>query len=1014
MKKLLALVLALVMTLSLCTITNAADFTDKADVDYTEAVDVMKAVGVLAGYEDGSFQPDKAVTRAEAAKIIAYLDLGQKTADALVKDVTPFKDVAAGNWATGYITYCYNAGIISGMGGGTFAPDAQVTALQFAKMLLCVLGYKADAEGLNGADWALNTAKLASKNDLFKGNDAIAVTAAATRQEVAQYAFNALKAQCVQYAVGTTTVKGEGIEVTVGGSAAAPYTNATYGGKISDESTANYVQLGEKLYKGDLKLNGNAGKDNMGRPANVWTWKNIEIASAYADAADYTFVVAKTNKTFKELITAVNDNLTYPADEADDIVYINNGSGKDIDNASSDANGPYVGDVVEVYLSGTTANQVAKVIVTRYSSAKVTGAVQTKTTDGVDYVRVPGVINSYTETKYVHGYADLAKNDIVYFYKAATNNNWYLAKAEKVTGTVTAFTAATTSSGAKFNIGGTQYKTNENVGAVTGLCSAFVDNEATGVSITYNTEYDFYLDNNGYVVYGIATEKEKSDYVVLQSIAWVGASGVNNTGYAEARLVKMDGTTEVVKVASIDGYKAIKTGDALNGAGTIKAGTTYTKVSAKAGNDITSLPTTVDVTTDGTAVAATKFYALGTTTTFASADKYVGIGGVAANAALEDKFFFTYTLNSDGDYELTTVTNDTANKQTVGSNTALTVTNKSATITDLCAVNNNTVFVVAKSTNGKTFEVYTGKDAVPSMTAVSAAYVAKDGIATYVYVDAFTGKTTGGDKIFFLSATPSAFNTIKDGTTTYTYNEYKAVVNGEITTVKVKASAIGTVTATGEAVAVGTLVSPTYDKYGVATALGASDLDQAVGYGYNYAGGSLYVADGTTGSYSCTDDTVLFYKDEDGNYTKGTFADYASDDNDAIYVVVKGTDATTVDYAYVQYVDDADLTIASVKYGTTSANTAFTDEEYTSGTKTYAKTGLAESTLYKVAVDVNGLLTVKFSATADGTYTAADDGMTTLTTGAAGTAAVKVYFKIVAVDGTESDVYTVSLTPVTE
>ena len=67
LKKILAMALALVMSLSLVTIANASDFSDDADISYKEAVDVMSAIGVINGYEDGSFQPDGILTREEAA-----------------------------------------------------------------------------------------------------------------------------------------------------------------------------------------------------------------------------------------------------------------------------------------------------------------------------------------------------------------------------------------------------------------------------------------------------------------------------------------------------------------------------------------------------------------------------------------------------------------------------------------------------------------------------------------------------------------------------------------------------------------------------------------------------------------------------------------------------------------------------------------------------------------------------------------------------------------------------------
>ena len=92
MKKLLALVLALVMSMSLVTISNAA-FKDADKIDYKEAVDVMNAVGVFVGDEKGNFNAKENLTREQAAKIIAYLELGSKAADALVGGAT-FTDVA--------------------------------------------------------------------------------------------------------------------------------------------------------------------------------------------------------------------------------------------------------------------------------------------------------------------------------------------------------------------------------------------------------------------------------------------------------------------------------------------------------------------------------------------------------------------------------------------------------------------------------------------------------------------------------------------------------------------------------------------------------------------------------------------------------------------------------------------------------------------------------------------------------------------------------------------------------
>ena len=81
LKKILALALALVMTLSVMTVANAA-FTDSKDIDskYTEAVDVLSSLGVFKGTGTGStFSPKQSITRAEVAAIIYRIVTGDVT-----------------------------------------------------------------------------------------------------------------------------------------------------------------------------------------------------------------------------------------------------------------------------------------------------------------------------------------------------------------------------------------------------------------------------------------------------------------------------------------------------------------------------------------------------------------------------------------------------------------------------------------------------------------------------------------------------------------------------------------------------------------------------------------------------------------------------------------------------------------------------------------------------------------------------------------------------------------------
>ena len=181
MKKLLALVLALVMSMSLVTISNAA-FKDADKIDYKEAVDVMNAVGVFIGDEKGNFNAKENLTREQAAKIIAYLELGSKAADALPGGAT-FTDVASTRWSAGFVGYCAKAGVVAGY-DGKFDPAGQLTALQFGKMLLVELGYDAKAAGMVGTDWAINTSKLMAKAKLMDKIDG-SVNQVLTREKAA-------------------------------------------------------------------------------------------------------------------------------------------------------------------------------------------------------------------------------------------------------------------------------------------------------------------------------------------------------------------------------------------------------------------------------------------------------------------------------------------------------------------------------------------------------------------------------------------------------------------------------------------------------------------------------------------------------------------------------------------------------------------------------------------------------------------------------------------------------------
>ena len=195
LKKVLALVLAFACAF---TMFAGAAFTDQADISQTEAVDMLTALGVIDGYEDGSFQPDKTISRAEAAKMIYTIWNGGNDNASAFEGTSNFTDVYSGHWAEGYINFCYANGIVAGKSTTTFDPNADVTGTELAKMLLICMGYQADKSGLEGSAWSQNTNALASQNGLYDDVTA-SVNAAMPRQYAAQIMYNALGADTVQW-----------------------------------------------------------------------------------------------------------------------------------------------------------------------------------------------------------------------------------------------------------------------------------------------------------------------------------------------------------------------------------------------------------------------------------------------------------------------------------------------------------------------------------------------------------------------------------------------------------------------------------------------------------------------------------------------------------------------------------------------------------------------------------------------------------------------------------------------
>ena len=201
-KKVLSLVLCVAMMLSVMVVGAGAAFSDQSKIKNTEAVDACTALNIIGGYPDGSFKPEGNITRAEVTKMICVALNGGKNPAVSTNTTPTFSDVrnnANAAWAEGYIASCAAQGIVSGVGGGKFAPNGNVTGVQLAKMLLVSLGYKSENEGFTGNAWATNVNMRAAQKGLYKGLEKMDTSAAITRDNAAQMVWNALQAYEVEY-----------------------------------------------------------------------------------------------------------------------------------------------------------------------------------------------------------------------------------------------------------------------------------------------------------------------------------------------------------------------------------------------------------------------------------------------------------------------------------------------------------------------------------------------------------------------------------------------------------------------------------------------------------------------------------------------------------------------------------------------------------------------------------------------------------------------------------------------
>ena len=578
MKKFLSLVLALVMTMSLVTVSaGAKDFTDSEDLSgeaYAEAVNVMSEMGIIDGYAGGAFQPQGTLTRGAAAKIIACMMLGKTTAEALGTQAAPFKDVPVGSTFAGYIAYCVESGLIDGYADGTFRPQGTLTGFAFLKMLLTALGYDSAIEGYTGPNWTVNVMGRATQIGLTDGNDEFVGNRAATREEACLYAVNALQATLVEYADKGQEITVNGTVITTRPSVPTYITSSIAGAATSiddtkDNTQNDYTVEFAERYQPDLELDRTI--DVFGRPAHTWTWKGDEVGT-YVDydklVVEYTTEVSGKDlydELGKSTVEDYDFTITIDGETESKVLGDAYFTVKDLNKNNKDGVGA-TGDGVLTQVFEDTASKDVYIAVINTYLAKATDDYDEKKDEATfDVYGLDKVSNTYVKTltknedkesfdvsaEDIALAADVVENE-VYLVTVADGEVQTLAKAEVVSDSeITAFKL-----GSSVTVDGTKYNYADTAEYDVEVLDQYTDNKVNLKDLTYNV----YLDEYGYLI-GVDLVETPNNYVFITGIDTAYSNLSNKT--LDASAIFIDGSMDVIEVKADKGDVPEASNDAL-------------------------------------------------------------------------------------------------------------------------------------------------------------------------------------------------------------------------------------------------------------------------------------------------------------------------------------------------------------------------------------------------------------------------------------------------------------------
>ena len=586
------------MMLSVMVVGAGAAFSDQSKIKNTEAVDACTALNIIGGYPDGSFKPEGNITRAEVTKMICVALNGGKNPAVSTNTTPTFSDVrnnANAAWAEGYIESCAAQGIVSGVGGGKFAPNGNVTGVQLAKMLLVSLGYKSENEGFTGNAWATNVNVRAAQKGLYDGLEKMDTSAALTRDNAAQMVWNALNAYEVEYK--TTLIADKNGQLS---------SQITVQDKVGLDGKTKVTLLEDK-YEADTAIGTFAGNSDVtgckdgniqitnttinGATLSKTTFQfkydldlkylGEEVKVLYKDSKDGVdgqlddkdtiygvYVTGATtvyNITKNDLQTQKENGTVRFGDKDYDVAAIKNGdvyidynygADKTTSKASVDMNADVVATAMTSALKATSADtikficndsgDIVKAYVVTYKIARVTGVNSEKVSinNGIGTIKIAD--NNI--------YKDIAKDDIVVvstlYNTSATNSAAYnvVTKATEVQGKLTSYSSK------KISVDGTSYNLVADAAGTAQLATTSVDSDfVTSFDNQINETVKAYVING--IVYAAEMVTEATQYAVVEDSD--GTSTSSTFDPLKIKMMKADGTEATVEIHkdSIDNAK---------------------------------------------------------------------------------------------------------------------------------------------------------------------------------------------------------------------------------------------------------------------------------------------------------------------------------------------------------------------------------------------------------------------------------------------------------------------------